>query len=75
MSCRQQDENWERGNVQDKVGLDRDVGGREDKNTMFTTLVRLMSEVESRVVPGLASGCRPSRARPKLAKPSQTGPK
>ena len=31
MSWRQQDENWEKGNVQDEVGLDRDVGGWEDK--------------------------------------------
>ena len=30
MSGRQQDQNWEK-DVQDKVGLDRDVGGWEDK--------------------------------------------
>ena len=30
MSWRQQDENWEK-DVRDEVGLDRDVGGWEDK--------------------------------------------
>ena len=32
MSWRQQDENWEK-DVRDEVGLDRDVGGWEDKKS------------------------------------------